>query len=134
MSQRAVTGSKTFSVVVLVPVLALKAFSKASALSLREPLNSYPPRPALAIATASGDWLARILPNCLNESITGFISEPEVTHAETESRMMLARMNPGSLVTKFRSTSAGAARTCSHGIRGTLRPLNASKRSGSSSS
>ena len=47
---------------------------------------------------------------------TGVIFTPEVTHADSESRRMLAIMNPGSLVTKVRRRSAGADKRPMKGI------------------
>ena len=72
--------------------------------------------PASCIASKPGDLRAMALPKLMTVPAIGVIFTPEVTHADSESRSMLAIMNPGSLVTKERKRSAGADRKPMNGI------------------
>ena len=60
------------------------------------------------MASKPGDLRARAFPKLMTVPAIGVIFWPEVTHADSESRIMFAIMKPGSLVTKVRNKSAGA--------------------------
>ena len=54
----------------------------------------------------------------LTADATGVMLTPLVTHADIESRTMLANMNPGSLVTRLRKRLAGPAKKPRNGSSG----------------